>query len=256
MARKKKNNPLLIGEAGVGKTSIIEKLALDIVNDNVPKAIKGWEVWSIDPTAIVAGAKFRGDFEKRLKLILEELEKRENVIAFFDEFHTMFGLGANSSSQLDATNILKPALMNGKIRIIGATTYEDAKQTIDKNKAMLRRFQKVVVDEPDSETTLKILKGIAPVFEKFHSIKYTDEILKTIVKLSGKYLTETHFPDKAIDVLDEIGAIIRIREEEKGSEKPYKITKEDIADLISKKARVPVELEEIENKEDILRLEE
>ena len=256
LARKKKNNPLLIGEAGVGKTSIVEKLALDIVNNKVPKAIKGWEVWSIDPTSMVAGAKFRGDFEKRLKLILEELEKRENVIAFFDEFHTMFGLGANSSSQLDATNILKPALMNGKIRIIGATTFEDAKQTIDKNKAMLRRFQKVIVEEPDNETTLEILKGIAPVFEKFHGVKYSDEILKMIVKLSGKYLTDTHFPDKAIDVLDEIGAIIRIKEEENGNSKPFEVTKEDIAALISKKARVPVELEEIENKEDILHLEE
>ena len=186
LCRKKKNNPLLVGEAGVGKTSLIEKIALDIVNNNVPKQIAGWEVYSIDVTAMIAGAKFRGDFEKRLQDILKELESKENCIAFIDEFHTMFGLGANSSNQLDATNILKPAMLNGKIRIMGATTYEEAKNTVDKNKPMARRFQKIDILEPDEETTFEILKGLKQTFEEYHNVSYTDKILSQIVSLTGQ----------------------------------------------------------------------
>jgi ATP-dependent Clp protease ATP-binding subunit ClpA len=245
LCRKKKNNPLLVGEAGVGKTACAEKLALDIVNDNVPKQIKDWEVFSIDVTAMIAGAKFRGDFEQRLQDILKELEKKEKCIAFIDEFHTMFGLGANSSNQLDATNILKPAMMNGKIRIAGATTYEEAKNTIDKNKPMARRFQKVDVVEPDEETTFKILKGLKKTFEDYHNVSYTDKILKQIVSLSGKHLVDTHFPDKAIDIVDEVGSVIKLLNQ---SDDRVAIKEADITDLISKKARVPVVIEEGDDK--------
>lgn len=245
LCRKKKNNPLFVGESGVGKTAVVEKMALDIVADRVPKQIKGWEIFSIDVTSIIAGAKFRGDFEKRLQDILKELEKRENCIAFIDEFHTMFGLGANSSNQLDATNILKPAMMNGKIRIAGATTYEEAKNTVDKNKPMARRFQKVDVMEPDEETTFEILKGLKATFEDYHNVSYTDKILKQIVSLSGKYLVDTHFPDKAIDVVDEVGSVIKLTNQ---TEERVAIKEKDITDLISKKARVPVTIEEGDDK--------
>lgn len=245
LCRKKKNNPLLVGEAGVGKTAVVEKMALDIVNDNVPKQIAGWEIYSIDVTAMIAGAKFRGDFEKRLQDILKELEKKENCIAFIDEFHTMFGLGANSSNQLDATNILKPAMMNGKIRIMGATTYEEAKNTVDKNKPMARRFQKIDVLEPDEETTFEILKGLKSTFEEYHNVSYTDKILKQIVSLSGKHLVDTHFPDKAIDIVDEVGSVIKLLNQ---TEERVAIKESDITDLISKKARVPVVIEEGDDK--------
>lgn len=245
LCRKKKNNPLLVGESGVGKTSIFEKLALDIVADRVPKQIKGWEIYSIDVTSMIAGAKFRGDFEKRLQDILKELESKENCVAFIDEFHTMFGLGANSSNQLDATNILKPAMMNGKIRIAGATTYEEAKNTVDKNKPMARRFQKIDVMEPDEETTYEILKGLKATFEDYHNVSYTDKILKQIVSLSGKYLLDTHFPDKAIDIVDEVGSVIKLTNQ---TDKRVVIKEKDIIDLISKKARVPVTIEEGDDK--------
>lgn len=245
LCRKKKNNPLLVGEAGVGKTAIAEKLALDIVNDNVPVQIKGWEVYSIDVTAMIAGAKFRGDFEKRMQDILKDLEAKENCIAFIDEFHTMFGLGANSSNQLDATNILKPAMMNGKIRIMGATTYEEAKNTVDKNKPMARRFQRIDVLEPDEETTYEILKGLKSTFEEYHNVSYSDKLLKQIVSLAGKHLVDNHFPDKAIDVLDEVGSIIKLRN---NTTERVAIKEKDIVDLISKKARVPVTIEEGDDK--------
>ena len=253
LCRKKKNNPLLVGESGVGKTACVEKLALDIVNDIVPKQLSGWEVYSIDVTAMIAGAKFRGDFEKRLQDILKELEKKENCIAFFDEFHTMFGLGANSSNQLDATNILKPAMMNGKIKIMGATTYEEAKNTVDKNKPMARRFQKVDILEPDEETTFEILKGLKKTFEDYHNVSYSDKILRQIVSLSGKHLVDNHFPDKAIDIVDEVGSIIKLATQ---TEERVAIKEKDIIDLISKKARVPVTIEEGDDKLGLANLED
>ena len=253
LCRKKKNNPLLVGESGVGKTATVEKLALDIVNDNVPKQIAGWEVFSIDVTAMIAGAKFRGDFEKRLQDILKELEEKENCIAFIDEFHTMFGLGANSSNQLDATNILKPAMMNGKIKIMGATTYEEAKNSVDKNKPMARRFQKIDILEPDEETTFKILKGLKSTFEDFHNVSYTDKILKQIVALSGKHIVDSHFPDKAIDIVDEVGSVIKLATQ---TDNRVPVKENDIIDLISKKARVPVTIEEGDDKLGLANLEE
>ena len=253
LCRKKKNNPLLVGEAGVGKTSCVEKLALDIVNDRVPVQIKDWEIFSIDVTAMIAGAKFRGDFEKRMQDLLKELEKKENCVAFIDEFHTLFGLGANSTNQLDATNILKPAMMNGKIRILGATTYEESKNTVDKNKPMARRFQKIDVYEPDEETTLEILKGLKTTFENYHNVSYSDKILKQVVHLSGKHLVDMHFPDKAIDVIDEVGSIIKLKNK---TPDRVEIKEKDITDLISQKARVPVTIEEGDDKIGLINLAE
>jgi len=241
LCRKKKNNPLFVGEAGVGKSVLAEKMAIDIVNNNVPKQMKDWDIFTIDVTSMIAGAKFRGDFEKRLQDILKELEKRENCIAFIDEFHTLFGLGANSSNALDATNILKPAMLNGKIRIMGATTYEEAKNTLDKNKPMARRFQKIDILEPDEETTYEILKGLKKTFEEYHNVSYTDKILKQIVSLSGKHLVDTHFPDKAIDILDEVGSVVKLSNQ---TDVCIAIKEVDITDIISKKARVPVIVEE------------
>lgn len=252
LCRKKKNNPLLVGEAGVGKTATVDKLALDIVNDRVPKQISGWEIYSIDVTAMIAGAKFRGDFEKRLKDILNELEEKENCIAFVDEFHTMFGLGANSSNQLDATNILKPAMMNGKIRIMGASTYDEVKDTVDKNKPMARRFQKIDILEPDEETTFTILKGLRKTFAEYHNVSYSDKILRQIVSLSGKHILDNHFPDKAIDVVDEVGSILKLRTQ---TEETIAVKEKDIIDLISKKARVPVTIEEGDDKLGLANLE-
>lgn len=252
LCRKKKNNPLFVGESGVGKTATVEKLALDIVNENVPKQIAGWEIYSIDVTAMIAGAKFRGDFEKRLKDILGELEEKENCIAFFDEFHTMFGLGANSSNQLDATNILKPAMMNGKIKIMGATTYEEAKNTVDKNKPMARRFQKIDILEPDEETTFEILKGLKKTFAEFHNVSYSDKILKQIVSLTGKHIVDTHFPDKAIDIVDEVGSIIKLATQ---TDETVAVKEKDIIDLISQKARVPVTIDEGDDKLGLANLE-
>lgn len=226
-------------------TSCVEKLAIDIVADEVPKQIKDWEIYMIDVTAMIAGAKFRGDFEKRLKDIIGELEKKKNCIAFIDEFHTMFGLGANNSNQLDATNILKPAMMNGDIRIMGATTYEEAKNTIDKNKPMSRRFQKIDILEPDEETTYEILKGLKKTFEDYHNVSYTNKILKQIVSLTGKHLVDVYFPDKAIDIVDEVGSIVKLATQ---TDERVAIKEQDITDIISKKARVPVVVEEGDDK--------
>ena len=253
LCRKKKNNPLLVGESGVGKTACVEKLALDIVSGNVPTQISDWEIYSVDVTAMIAGAKFRGDFEKRLQGILKELEAKENCIAFFDEFHTMFGLGASNSNQLDATNILKPVMMNGKIKIMGATTYEEAKNTVDKNKPMARRFQKVDILEPDEETTYEILKGLKKTFEDFHNVSYSNKILRQIVSLSGKYIVDTHFPDKAIDIVDEVGSIIKLATQ---TSERVAIKEKDITDLISTKVRVPVTIEDGDDKLGLANLEE
>jgi ATP-dependent Clp protease ATP-binding subunit ClpA len=252
LCRKNKNNPLLVGESGVGKSSVVDKLALNLASGNVPKQILGWEIFSIDVVSLIAGSKFRGDFEKRLKDILLELDSKGNCIAFIDEFHTMFGLGASSSTQLDATNILKPALLNGNIRILGATTYEESKNSIDKNKPMERRFQKIDVLEPDDKTTFKILKGLKSTFENYHNVSYSDAILKKIVSLSGKYLVDNRFPDKAIDVLDEIGSILKLKNI---SDSKIKVKEKDIIDLISKKARVPVIIDKGSDKLGLINLE-
>lgn len=253
LCRKKKNNILFIGESGVGKTSIIEKLALDIVNKKVPNQIADWEIYSIDITSMISGTEYRGEFEKRLQNVLRELEVKENSIAFFDEFHTLFGLGANNSESLDATNILKPALLNEKIRIVGATTYDDAKGTVEHQKSILRRFSKIDISEPNEEDTFNILKGLRKTYSTYHAVTYSDEILKQIVSLSAKHIKGNHFPDKAIDIMDEVGSVVKLKNKSNSS---IGISQSDIVDSISKKARVPIDIQGEGDEKIISNLEE
>ena len=203
LSRRTKNNPLLIGAAGVGKTAIVEEIARKIVNDDVPFTLRGKKIISVSMASLVAGTKYRGEFEERLSKILKELEENSNIIVFIDEIHTLVGAGG-AEGAIDASNILKPALARGKIKIIGATTTEEYKKFIEEDKALSRRFQTVVVDEASLELTKSILIQLRPVYENFHKVKISDEIIDKIIYLSDKYIYNRKMPDKAIDVLDEV----------------------------------------------------
>lgn len=240
LCRRRKNNPLLVGEAGVGKTAIAEGLALKIVDDQVPEVIKGMHVYALDMASLLAGAKFRGDFEQRLKAVLTELTKKEEQgepsILFIDEIHTVMGAGATGSGSMDASNLLKPALANGSLRCMGSTTHEEYRKFIEKDSAFSRRFQKVDIDEPSKEDTLKILKGLRSQFEKYHQVKFSDAVLKTAVDLSEKHLSERKNPDKSIDVIDEVGASIQLLPANK---RKTQVSKKDIETVVSRLARIP-----------------
>ncbi len=210
LSRRKKNNPILIGEAGVGKSAIIEGLALRIVSGEVPYTIRNKTIFSLDVTALVAGTKFRGEFEERMQQLLDELRRSDDTIIFIDEIHTIVGAGATQGS-LDTANILKPALARGEVQTIGATTMDEFRENIECDSALERRFQKVIVEPTTPSQTLKILQKIAPHYEKYHNVQYTDDALRACVALTERYITDRHFPDKAIDVLDEAGARSRIR---------------------------------------------
>lgn len=210
LSRRKKNNPVLIGEAGVGKSAIIEGLALRIALGQAPYPICDKEIYTIDISALVAGTKFRGEFEERMQQLLDELRHSHDVIIFIDELHTIVGAGASQGS-LDTANILKPALARGEVRIIGATTLDEYRETIECDSALERRFQKVVVEPTTTDQTLEIVQNIAPYYEKYHNVKYTDGALRACVTLTERYITDRHFPDKAIDLMDEAGARSRIR---------------------------------------------
>jgi len=205
LSRKKKNNAVIVGEAGVGKTALAEKLALNIVNGNCPNNLLNKRVVSLDMTSIVAGTKYRGQFEERLKAIINEVTEIKNVILFIDELHIMVGAGG-SVGGMDAVNILKPALARGEIQCIGATTLDEYKKYIEKDAALVRRFQKIILKEPDEKETIQILNNLKPSYEDFHKVKYEENVIETIVKLSGRYITDRQFPDKSIDILDELGA--------------------------------------------------
>jgi len=205
LARKKKNNAIIVGDAGVGKSALIEKLALQIVNGDCPSNLLDKKLLSLDLTSLVAGTKYRGQFEERIKAILNELQNEPNVILFIDEMHTMVGAG-NASGSMDVANILKPALARGEIQCIGATTFDENKKNIEKDGALVRRFQKIVLKEPSADETVQILKNLRNSYQDFHKVHYSDEVLSTIVTLSSKYITDRQFPDKAIDVLDELGS--------------------------------------------------
>lgn len=205
LARKKKNNAIIIGDAGVGKSALIEKLALQIVNGDCPSNLLDKKLLSLDLTSLVAGTKYRGQFEERIKAILNELQNEPNVILFIDEMHTMVGAG-NASGSMDVANILKPALARGEIQCIGATTFDEYKKNIEKDGALVRRFQKIVLKEPTPDETIQILKNLRQSYQDFHKVHYSDEVLSTIVTLSSKYISDRQFPDKAIDVLDELGS--------------------------------------------------
>ncbi|MFW6274206.1 MAG: ATP-dependent Clp protease ATP-binding subunit ClpA [Spirochaetota bacterium] len=206
LCRRLKNNPVLVGEAGVGKTAIAEGLAARIAEDNVPKSLKGYKLFSLDLGGMLAGTKYRGDFEERMKQVLEELEKEKQVILFIDEIHSIVGAGAVSGGAMDASNLLKPAISSGKIRCVGATTYDEFKKFFDKDRALSRRFQKIEVQETSRDETLEILKGIRDRYEEYHGVKFSDSALESIVDLSDQYINDRYLPDKAIDVLDEAGA--------------------------------------------------
>jgi ATP-dependent Clp protease ATP-binding subunit ClpC len=205
LSRKKKNNVVIVGDAGVGKSALVEKLALLISEGNCPTNLLDKRIMSLDLTSLVAGTKYRGQFEERIKVILNELQDAPNVIVFIDEIHTMVGAG-NASGSMDAANILKPALARGEIQCIGATTFDEYKKNIEKDGALVRRFQKIILTEPTVVETIDILKNLKSSYEEFHRVEYTDNVIETIVQLAKKYITDKQFPDKAIDILDELGS--------------------------------------------------
>jgi len=236
LARRKKNNPILLGETGVGKTAIAEGLALAIANNEVPDFLTDAKVYSLDMGSMLAGTKYRGDFEKKLKAVLKEVSKKKNAVLFIDEIHTVVGAGAVSGSTMDASNILKPMLSSGKLRVIGATTYEEYRNDFGKDKAFSRRFAKVDIKEPSIEDCVVILHGLKDKYEEFHGVTYTDESLRLAVELSKKFINDRFLPDSAIDVIDEVGATVKL---EKKSKKNIKITAKDVEKTISNIAQIP-----------------
>ena len=236
LCRRRKNNPLLVGEAGVGKTAIAEGLARRIVEGEVPEVLAESKVYSLDMGALLAGTKYRGDFEQRLKAVLKQLTEDPHAILFIDEIHTLIGAGAASGGTLDASNLLKPALSSGRLRCIGATTYNEYRGIFEKDHALSRRFQKIDVPEPSVEETIAILRGLKSRFEAHHGVKYTAAALTTAAELSARYINDRHLPDKAIDVIDEAGAAQRIQPK---SKQKKTITHKEIEEIIAKIARIP-----------------
>lgn len=236
LCRRRKNNPLLVGEAGVGKTALAEGLAHQIVNGGIPDALKDAEVYALDMGSLLAGTKYRGDFEARIKSILKQLKKIPHAILFIDEIHTIIGAGSTGGGTMDASNLLKPALAKGSLRCIGATTYDEYRTIFDKDHALSRRFQKIDVVEPSVAETVQILRGLKPMFEGFHQVRYTQGALEAAAELSARYINERFLPDKAIDVMDEAGAAQRILPK---SKQKKVIGKAQIETVIAKVARIP-----------------
>ena len=236
LCRRRKNNPLLVGEAGVGKTAIAEGLAKKIVDNEIPDVLKNTVIYSLDLGSLIAGTKYRGDFEQRLKNVLKQLSEKKDAILFIDEIHTIIGAGSASGGTLDASNLLKPALANGSMKCIGATTYQEFRTIFEKDHALTRRFQKIDVEEPSIQTTISILKGLKTHFEKHHNVKFSSNALVSAVELSAKFINDKKLPDKAIDVIDEAGAAQKILP--KNKQKKLIGTKE-IEEVISKIARIP-----------------
>ncbi len=236
LCRRRKNNPLLVGEAGVGKTAIAEGLAWRIVEGQVPDIIKDCTIYSLDIGSLLAGTKYRGDFEKRFKAVLKQLEKEEHAILFIDEIHTIIGAGAASGGQVDAANLIKPLLSSGKLRCIGSTTYQEYNSIFEKERALARRFQKIDILEPSLDDTTKILIGLKSKYEEHHDVRYTNKALRAAVELSAKYINERHLPDKAIDIIDEAGARCRLTPV---SRRKKTINVSDIESMVAKIARIP-----------------
>jgi ATP-dependent Clp protease ATP-binding subunit ClpA len=236
LCRRTKNNPLLVGDPGVGKTAIAEGLARKIVNHEVPEVLEGATIYSLDMGALLAGTRYRGDFEERLKQVVKELESHENAVLFIDEIHTVIGAGATSGGAMDASNLLKPALASGSLRCMGSTTYKEYRQHFEKDRALVRRFQKIDVNEPTVEDTVKILKGLKTSYEGHHKLRYTDAAIRTAVELSARYMTDRKLPDKAIDVIDEAGASQMLLPE---SKRKKVIGQKEVEAVIAKMARIP-----------------
>jgi len=236
LSRRRKNNPLFVGESGVGKTAIAEGLAKHIVDGNVPEVLSNSVIYSLDMGALLAGTKYRGDFEKRFKSLLADLDQKEDSILFIDEIHTIIGAGAASGGVMDASNLLKPILASGKLRCIGSTTYNEYRGIFEKDRALSRRFQKIDIEEPDVETTYQILKGLKSRYEEHHDLRFTDKALKAAAEMAGRYINDRYMPDKAIDVIDEAGAYQRLQPD---SKRKKQIQVGDIERVIAQIARIP-----------------
>ncbi|HHT00297.1 MAG TPA: AAA family ATPase, partial [Thiomicrospira sp.] len=237
LSRRRKNNPLLVGEPGVGKTAVAEGLAYQIVHQKVPESLLDAVVYSLDMGALLAGTRYRGDFEKRFKALLKALEAESHAILFIDEIHTVIGAGAVQGGAMDASNLMKPSLSSGLLRCVGATTYEEYRGIFEKDRALARRFQKVDVKEPSHQESFAILKGLKPKYEEHHNVKYTLPALKEAVALSARYLTERHLPDKAIDIIDEAGAKQALAV---ASKRKKQIGVHEIQQVVASIARIPV----------------
>ncbi|MBX3242990.1 MAG: ATP-dependent Clp protease ATP-binding subunit ClpA [Acidobacteria bacterium] len=236
LCRRKKNNPLYVGEPGVGKTALAEGLALKISEGNVPEVLEDAKIFALDMGAVLAGTRYRGDFEQRFKAILNELKKEKNAILFIDEIHTIVGAGAVSGGAMDASNILKPALAAGELRCIGSTTFSEYKTAFDRDRALARRFQKIDIGEPTIDETFEILKGLKKFYEKHHEVKYTDEALRSASELAGKYINDKFLPDKAIDVIDEVGASIKLLPV---SRRPKRVSVQMVENTVARMAKIP-----------------
>ena len=250
LGRRRKNNPILVGESGVGKTAIAEGLAKSIADGKAPEIFKDYQVMSLDVGSLVAGTKYRGDFEKKMKSMMDYLKKTQKIILFVDEIHTIIGAGSASGGALDASNLLKPALARGDIKCIGATTYKEYRQIFERNNSLSRRFQKVQIDEPTTEEAIQILEGLKNKFEHYHGITYSKEALKSAVELSNKYLQDSKLPDKAIDLIDEAGSQKKL-----SKSKGKIIRKSDIESLISKITKIPAMQLNASSKENLNNLE-
>ena len=253
LSRRRKNNPLLVGEPGVGKTAVAEGIAYKIINNDIPEILENAVVYSLDMGALLAGTRYRGDFEKRFKALLTALEEEENAILFIDEIHTIVGAGAVQGGAMDASNLMKPALSSGKVRCVGATTYEEYRGIFEKDRALARRFQKIDVSEPSNQETVAILKGLKSKFEEHHRVKYTLPALKQAVDLSARYITDRFLPDKAIDVIDEAGAKQALMPKNK---RRKQISVNEIQQIVANIARIPISQITQKERDKLLNLED
>ena len=252
LCRRRKNNPLYLGDPGVGKTAIAEGLALKIHNNEVPDVLKDAEIYSLDMGALLAGTRYRGEFEQRLKAVISALKKKPGVILFIDEIHTIVGAGAVQGGSMDASNILKPALASGEMRCIGSTTYNEYKASFERDRALARRFQTIEISQPSVEDSYKILQGLKSYYEEHHGVKYTDEALRAAAELSAKHINDRYLPDKAIDVIDEVGAATKLKPVE---ERPEIITEHDVELVVAKMAKIPAKTVSKSDKERLQGLE-
>ena len=252
LCRRTKNNPLYVGDPGVGKTAIAEGLAKRIVEGDVPEVLARSTIYALDMGALLAGTRYRGDFEERLKAVVTELENQPGAILFIDEIHTVIGAGATSGGEMDASNLLKPALASGNLRCIGSTTYKEFRNYFEKDRALVRRFQKIDVNEPNLEDSVKILRGLKANYEKHHKVRYTDEAIRAAVELSAKYIHDRKLPDKAIDVIDEVGASRMLQPEHK---RRKTVTLKDVEEIVAKIARIPPKSVSSDDKETLRNLE-